>query len=192
MSVNTYLYIAIMAALLCPTASCSKNNGMTSDAAADSISAMAREGSFKGIQTLRTCLLSDYDDSFRDDVYNLFCDSTLDVSAMALYATHTVNEVADSIFAHHAVDLSHAVFRFLAESGDTSSVEELKTAITQRFNAMDLDEKARWIVTTLKPSEIAQYLDNSDAALIQRIMALYNGSDRTKFVASIKALKITN
>ena len=192
MSANTYLYIAIMAALLCPIASCSKNNGMTSDAAADSISAMVREGSFKGIQTLRTCLLSDYDDSFRDDVYNLFCDSTLDVSAMALYATHTVNEMADSIFAHHAVDLSHAVFRFLAESGDASSVEELKTAITQRFNAMDLDEKARWIVATLKPSEIAQYLDNSDAALIQRIMALYTGSNRTTFAASIKALKITN
>ncbi len=187
MSVNTYLYIAIIAASVwCPIVSCSNGNGLAPNEAADSVYALALKNSYEGIHTFRANLLSDYDGDFRSDVYRLFNDSSLSLRAVALYATHDVEEIADSIFAGHAVEVSHAVFHYLAESGDTVSVSELEAAIIQRFNAMDLDEKAHWIVATLPSSEIPQYLEDGDAALIRQIMPLLNQSDKARFEASLK------
>ncbi len=191
MSVNTYLYyIAIIAvSVWCPIASCSNGNGLAPNEAADSVYALALKKSHEGVRTLRANLLSDYDDGFRSDVYGLFNDSSLRIRAVALYATHDVDEIADSIFADHAVELSHTMFHYLAEGGDTTTASELEAAIVQRFNAMDLDEKAHWIVATLQPSEIPQYLEGGDRALIQHIMPLLNQSDKARFVASLNAQK---
>lgn len=187
MSVNTYLYIAIIAASVwCTIASCSNGNGLTPNEAADSVYTLATKNSYDGVHTLRANLLSDYDNDLRSEVYGLFNDSSLSLRAVALYATHDVDEIADSILADHAVDLSHAVFLYLAESGDTTSASKLETAMMQRFNAMDLDEKAHWIVATLPPSEIPRYLDDGDRALIQHIMPLLNQSDKARFEASLK------
>lgn len=187
MSVNTYLYIAVtVASLWCPIASCSNANGLAPGEVADSIYSLAINGSYTNIRTFRADLLSDQDNDFRDDVFGFFSDSSLNVRAMALFATHTVKEIADSVFADHDIDLSHAVFRYLSESGDASSTSELKVAITQRFDTMNLDEKAQWIVATLPPPDISQYLEKGDSALVQRIMTLLSPYDKARFEASLK------
>lgn len=189
MAVNTYLYIAIIAASVWSSiVSCSKGSGLAPNDAADSISTLVTKGSHYDISAFRTGFLYDNDSSFRNDVYDLFRDSSLNIRAIALYATHTIDEIADNIFAGHAVDISHAVFQYLIDSGETSSLSQLKSSIIQRFDAMNLDEKAHWIIATLAPSEIAMYLEDGDQALTQRIIALLNQSDKALFVASLKRI----
>lgn len=187
MSLNTYLYLAVIViSAWCPMLSCSNANGLAPNDAADSVYALAIKGSYADIRTFRANILSDYDDCFRNDVYGLFNDSSMSVRAMALYATHAVDEIADSIFAYHSVDLSHAMFNFISESGDTATVSELMAAIKRRFDAMDMDEKAHWIVATLPPYKIAQYLEDGDNVLVQRIMELLDQSGKDQFAATIK------
>ncbi len=189
MPVKTTLYKVIIAASVwCPIASCSNGDELDPNEAADSVYVLAINHSYEDVHIFRANFLSDYDDDFRSNVYGLFNDSSLSLRAVALYVTHAVDEIADSIFACHAVELSHTIFHYLTEIGDTISASELEAAITQRFNAMDLDEKAHWIVATLPPYEIPQYLEEGDRALIQHIVPLLNQSDKIRFKASLNTI----
>lgn len=163
--------------------SCS--NGLSPNGTADSISVLARKGEFKDIKNFRARLLSNYDLNFRKKVYSIYRDSTQSIRAMALYVTHNSEEIAEEIFAECDVDVSHTIFGILTQIGDSATASELKVAITKCFNAMDLEEKARWITSTLPPSAIAQYLDSGDSTLVRCIMALYNSSDKAEFVSSL-------
>lgn len=182
--IHAILAVATMS-LLAFLSSCRYGKGSASEIA-DSTYALYHNGASAEIRAYADYVRSEYDYPDRSEAYACFGDSPMAIRAFALVVTHKATEMADSIMAGHNVILSNAVNNCMISLGDTALRSAFKAAITQRFDAMDVEEKARWIIAAIPPEEITKYIKDDDRELIQAISALYSPTQRKTFASALR------